>query len=313
MNGIELAREYYLKFGKPMIDEKFPLLKNYIAAGICGQGSECLGYDDEISRDHDFEPGFIIFLPGEDIVDRRQAFLLERAYNALPKEFCGVRRLKVAPVGGSRRGVTRISDFFEKTVGSKDGALSTERWLTVPDFMLCEAINGEIFFDGYGEVTRIRAALSDMPEDAMKKRLAGRLLAMAQSGQYNYPRCLAHGETAAAQLSVCEFSRRALEAIFLLNRRPMPFYKWAFRALADLTNNFGAAEKIEFLLSSGNDPFTAAKKTAVIEELCSSVAKEIETKGIAPFDRELERLAYAVNDSIKDTAVRSLSVFCTVQ
>ena len=313
MNGIELSREYYVKFGKPMIDEKFPHLKKYVAAGLCGQGSECLGYDDDISRDHDFEPGFIIFLPGEDIVDRRQAFLLERAYNALPKEFCGVRRLSVAPVGGSRHGVMRTADFFEKTVGSKSGELSSERWLTIPDFALCEATNGEIFDDYFGEVTRIRDALSDMPDDAVKKRLAGRLIIMAQAGQYNYPRCLAHGEKAAAQLALCEFSVRATEAIFLLNRRPMPYYKWAFRALKELPKNFGAAEKIEFLLSAGNEKETAEKKTAAVSDICRSVAGEIALRGFAPFDEELERLAYAVNDSIKDPAVRSLSIFCTVQ
>ena len=99
MNGLELARAYFEAHGRPMLEEQFPELLPFLAAGILGSGSECFGYDDEVSRDHDFEPGFCIFLPGEDVVDRRSAFLLERAYAKLPKEFMGVSRAPLQPAG----------------------------------------------------------------------------------------------------------------------------------------------------------------------------------------------------------------------
>ena len=102
MNGIELSKAYYEQFGKPMLEERFPELLPYLACGVCGSGSESFGFDDEISRDHDLEPGFCIFLPGEDVVDRRSAFLLERAYASLPKEFHGLKRSLMAPAGGRR-------------------------------------------------------------------------------------------------------------------------------------------------------------------------------------------------------------------
>ena len=91
----------------------------FLAAGLVGAGSECLGFDDEISTDHDFEPGFCLFLPGEDVVDRRTAFLLERAYAKLPKQFLGFERSLIAPVGGSRHGVIRTADFFNALFLSK--------------------------------------------------------------------------------------------------------------------------------------------------------------------------------------------------
>lgn len=62
MKQMELARRYFEEFGRPMIESQFPQLKDSYAAGLAGEGSGCLGYDDEISQDHDFAPGFCIWL-----------------------------------------------------------------------------------------------------------------------------------------------------------------------------------------------------------------------------------------------------------
>lgn len=309
MNGIELSRAYYESFGATMLTEKFPALLPLIAVGICGSGSECFGYDDELSRDHDFEPGFMIFLPGEDVVDRRTAFLLERAYDALPKEFCGVKRQRVKPVGGARRGVFRTSEFFSAKAGSADGTFSLSEWLAIPDYVRAEATNGEIFFDGAGEVSEIRRRILDMPEDARRKRLAGNLITMAQAGQYSYSRCLAHGESGAAQLALTEFVQSAMRAAFLLGKRPMPYYKWSFRALRELCRLGGCADMLEYLISSDNSPQNAVRKEETVTGLCDAVAAEVEAQGIAGRDSELERLAYAVNDTVRDPDVRNLSIF----
>ena len=313
MNGLELARAYYDECGAPMLKEQFPELLPYLAVGLCGSGSECFGFDDEVSRDHDFEPGFCIFLPGEDVVDRKQAFALERAYAKLPKEFRGFARQTLAPVGGARHGVLRTAEFFAEKCGAPDGVLTPEQWLTVPEQALAEAVNGEIWADPYGEVTQIRARLSAFPDDVFRKKLAGHLLLMAQAGQYNYRRCLAHGETGAAQLAAGEFVRSAMQVIFLLNGCYQPYYKWSFRALRALPVLSLDAELLEYLITTDNDAGNAEEKYDVIESIAADVIDELIDRGLTQaVCGDLEKHAYSVNDGIADAGVRNLHVLAGV-
>ena len=313
MKGIEIARAYYEQHGRPMLEAQFPGLLPLIAVGLTGSGSECYGYDDAVSTDHDFEPGFMLFLPGEDAVDRRTAFLLERAYDRLPREFMGLERSLVAPVGGARRGVVRTGEYFRDKVGAPDGVLSVGQWLSLPDYALSEAVNGALFYDGYGEVSRIRTGLSRYPEDIRLKKLAGNLLLMAQSGQYNYARCLLHGETAAAQLAAGAFVQSAMQVVFLLNNAYMPYYKWQFRALRGLERLSLLAEVMEYLLTTGNDGDTAVEKQKVIEGIAADVIAALKSEGLTRVDcDDLEKHAYSVNDAIADAQLRNMHVLAAV-
>ena len=67
-----------------MIDEKFSDIKKYMAIGLCGFGSDCLGYDDDISRDHDYGPGFCIWLPKKIYTQKGQ--VLQKAYFLPPAQ-----------------------------------------------------------------------------------------------------------------------------------------------------------------------------------------------------------------------------------
>ena len=313
MKGLELSRAYFEAYGRPMLEAEFPALLPCLAVGLCGSGSECFGFDDEVSQDHDFEPGFIIFLPDEEKLSRRDAFLLERAYAKLPKEFEGFRRASISPVGGARHGVVRTSDFFRDKVGSADGVLTLSQWMTQPEELLSEAVNGEIFFDNLGKVNSIRSALSAYPRDIMLKKLAGRLLLAAQAGQYNYRRALSHGETAAAQLAAIRFSENAMAAIFLLNGRYMPYYKWSFRALRALPKLSLEAELFEYLITTGNDGDAAEEKADVIESICADIIEELISQGLTKATcGDLEKHAYSVNDAITDPQIRNLHILAAV-
>lgn len=309
MTGLELARQYYEACGEEMLRTQFPEALPYLAIGLAGSGSECYGYDDDTSRDHDFEPGFCIFLPGEDVVDRRTAFQLERAYAKLPKRFMGLTRSPIDPVGGNRHGVIRMAEFFLAKTGSEDGDLSPEQWLSVPEYGLLEATNGAVFADHYGQFTAIREKLRYFPEDVRRKKLAGHLLLMGQAGQYNYSRCIARGDTAAAQLAVFEFAQSALHSIYLLNRAYMPYYKWSFRGLKGLPRLGELATALEALISSGNTPREAGEKTESIERICAAVADELRAQSLTDLKNgEMEQQAYALNDTITDHNIRNLHI-----
>ena len=313
MNGLELSERFYRECVRPMLSEQFSDLLPQLAIGLFGSGSECYGFDDAVSTDHDFEPGVCILLPGEDAVDRQAAFRLERAYAKLPKEFLGFRRSAIAPVGGARHGVLRTAEVFSDKVGAPDGILTLQQWLTVPAHALSEATNGKLFYDGLGEVTRIREGLSRYPEDVRRKKLAGHLLLMAQAGQYNYTRCLKHGETGAAQLAVTEFVRHMMSAAFLLNGVYEPYYKWSFRTMRALPRLSLLAETAEYLLTTDNEPEIAETKYDMIEDAAADVIDALQeqelTKAICG---DLEKHAYSVNDSIADGEIRNLHILAAV-
>ena len=309
MKGLELSEKFYNEYGARMIHEDFSQFEKYIAVGLVGSGSECFGFDDDLSADHDFEPGFCLFIPGEELVDNKTAFALERAYSKLPKEFLGYKRNILSPVGGNRHGVIRINDFLKEKTGTSDGVLSLMDWFFVPEQSLAELTNGKVFFDGLGVFTEIRERFKYLPEDIRLKKIAGNLLLMGQSGQYNYNRCIERNDSAAAQLSVIEFVKSTINVIFLLNKTYAPYYKWSFKVLKEQKILCEISDSLEYLISSGNGKTEAKAKSEIIEQICELVACELINNRISEYDgNESEKHAYSVNNNISDSSVRNLHI-----
>lgn len=309
MKGLELSRRFYLECGAPMIAREFSELESVLAIGLVGSGSECFGYDDGLSADHDFEAGFCIFLPDESVVDTRTAFLLERAYSKLPREFMGYRRSPLSPVGGSRHGVVRIADFLRERTGRSDGVLSVSDWFSLPEQALLEVTGGELFRDDSQYFSSVRRSLAYFPPDVRRKKLAGQLLLMGQSGQYNYRRCLERKESGAAALASVEFVKSTMSAVFLLNSVYMPYYKWSFRALRSLPILSELEGELEWLISSPNSRENSGEKQIVIERVCARIADELSREGLSNYNGiEAEGHAYSVNDGISDANIRNLHI-----
>ncbi len=306
MKGIEISRALYEQYGRSMIEEKFPEYANRIAVGMIGHGSECFGFDDEISRDHDFEPGFCLWLTDED--EKSIGFRLFREYSKLPNEFMGLKLKEKSTLGSSYKGVMNISDFYRQYTGRAGAPETVEDWLYTPSHYLAEAVNGEVFYDALGKFTTIRNEIKyGMPEDVRLKKLASCALMMAQTGQYNYARCLSHGEGGAARLALSEFVKQGIETVFLLNKDHMPYYKWAFRAMEYLPILGDCAQTLERLLDTPNSSASEIKNK--IEGFCADIIAEFKRQNISSADSDyLESHAYNITERIGDHKLRNMPI-----
>lgn len=306
MKGLEEARKFYEEAGAEMISRNFGDFENRIAVGLVGHGSECFGFDDQTSRDHDFETGFCLWLTKED--EEKIGFRLMRAYDKLVKSVNGERADRVVENGF--QGVFVTGDFYRRYTGC-DGAPKTwQDWLYTNSAYFAEATNGEVFRDDLGEFTKIRnEILHGMPEDVRIKKIGSCALKAAQSGQYNYARCLAHGEEGAAMLALFEFVTNAIELAFLLNRKHCPYYKWALRSMDGLDKFAELKQPLEYLLTADNDKAGQSVKKAIVEDISLALANEIN----AQFDLGveggfLEPYAYAIQKRIKNSDIRNLHI-----
>ena len=240
MKGLELCRRYYEEVGRPALARACPELLPRLAAGLVGEGSECLGYDDDISQDHDWGPGFCLWLTRADLAQWGQR--AAEIYGALPKTYLGYTRLREQEMSAGRVGVLCVEDFYARFLGRSTSPQEPLDWLRIPDQALQVCTNGAVFEDGPGAFTAFRQTLlAYYPEEVRRKRLAARCALAAQSGQYNLPRCLRRGERVAALRALAEFVDHAQGAFFLLERTYRPYYKWAHRALAHLPRWGGEA------------------------------------------------------------------------
>lgn len=308
MQGLELARRYYEEFGRAMIAERFPDYEGRIAVGLAGSGSDCLGFDDEVSADHDSGAGFCLWLTDDDY--ENIGFRLAKEYSKLPAEFMGVPRGRANSYGSSHFGVKSISGFYMPFTGRVGAPETNAEWLYTPEFSLAAAVSGEVFRDDLGEFTAVRERIKGgMPEDVRLKKIAARVIAAAQSGQYNYPRCLAHGETGAAVLAAAEFVRNTASLIYLINRRYAPFYKWLLRGMRGLEQLSHLEHELSFILTEGNSTDQTRAKSEAIEGVCAELAEYFRACGLASSGADfLEPYAYEIQNNIKDPELRNMHI-----
>ncbi|MCR4703349.1 MAG: DUF4037 domain-containing protein [Saccharofermentans sp.] len=316
-NGLKISEVFFEEYGMPMLEKHFSEYKDEIAAGLAGQTSECFGYDDYISRDHDYAPGFCLWLPEE--LKKKIGSDLQKAYDELPVEdFIINHRADVGMSGPSnimtgarskRVGVHSIEEFFYEHTGMTHAPVTTEDWLLTPQMHIAEAVNGKVFRDISGEFTAIRNVWAGYyPADIKKKKVAADLAMAGKTGQFNYLRSVKRDDIGAAYCCVTEFIYKISAALFLLNGRYMPYYKWRFRAMKEFTTLNSVVEPLLQLSQMSEE--MSSDKIRLIEDISGMVIKELVGRGWSSGHSDyLLDNAKLVMKTISDSEIASWNIF----
>ncbi len=306
MKGLELSYAYFQTYGIELLN-RFKKIHPYCCIGLVGEGSECFGYDDEYSYDHDLGANFCIFMPEK--IYLQYGSELQNAYNQLPKTFNGITMHQTSTYQ-QRTGVISIERFYRKYTNCIDFPPTNVQWLAIPESYLAVCTNGEIFIDYYGKFTTIRNTLLDFyPEDVRLFKLANRLANMAQSGQYNYPRLIKRNMYDAAYLALNEFIKHALSAIFLLNKVYMPFYKWAFRKSEELPLLQEDINHLRKLIQLEDNQETASIKINLIETIAQDLVNELNNQHLSTSnDPSLQLHVTELVTQIKDQELQKKNI-----
>lgn len=283
MKALDLSREYFEKTAFPVIQKEFPGLSSSIAAGLVGNGSECFGYDDDQSRDHDWGIDFFIWLSEKDreLIPKVSEFK-KSVFENNPPEFKRERSDYGAFVN-----VMTTGDFYKQLIGFSQGPNEIKEWRIVPEENLAMTVNGQVFYDGAGEFTKTREKiLRYYPEDLRLKKMAARCMAIAQTGQYNFMRMAKREDWVTVQTIMTRFCDNVTGLVFLLNKIFRPFYKWAYRRMKELPL---LGEKIseliyEMTLIEGFSNDAILKRNEMIKNICSMLAEELRRQDLTNTD-----------------------------
>lgn len=242
--GLELSERYFFEDVKPILSKFFPDLK--YSSGLIGSGSEVLGFDDEMSRDHHWGPRLILFLIDTDYtnlsssIDTTLKQNLPATCHGYPTNFSkpdkiGVRLMEPGSTGDVNHliEIVTIKEYFNNLLGVDIyERLSNLDWLSFPQQILLSIQSGRIFHDQLG-LNDIRARLNYYPHDIWLYLMASSWQRIGQE-EHLAARAGLTGQDIGCSIIISRLVRDIMQLGFLLERRYAPFAKWLEKAFAKL-------------------------------------------------------------------------------
>ncbi len=205
ISGIELCRRFYGEVVGSQVAVPH-------SAALIGRGSEVLGYDDEMSADHNCEARVVLF-----VEDPSASF-------DIPGEFLG---------RATALEVHTLADFFTAQLGFDPSAgLSVDDWLTMPEHALLPLTAGAVFHDDLG-LQAVRDQLAYYPDDVWRYLLiAGWWRVHPEMNLVG--RAGFVGDQLGSALIGSQLVGDLMRLCFLIERQYAPYSKWFGTAFSRL-------------------------------------------------------------------------------
>jgi hypothetical protein len=230
---VVISREFFAEIVQPILIRECPEETAHAAFGLFGYGSEALGLDDDLSRDHHWGVRIDGLVPDEIPQARREQ--IQRTVQAhLPPSFRG-HALREGHLSGAGLTLDGLEEFLTRTIGLKHVPATDQEWLQVPEEEIIHVTNGEVWHDPGGRFTAVRQAFqSHYPEPVRRRRIAHWCRYFSGMGAYALKRALLRDDEFYAATAFGKAIRWGVQLAFLLERRYFPYDKWLMQFLPRL-------------------------------------------------------------------------------
>jgi Domain of unknown function (DUF4037) len=225
LSGVEFGAAFHHAAVGPLLAQELPGLR-YAAARL-GSGSDVLGLDDVMSRDHDWGCRLTLLVDGADqaalpVVRDLLARRLPDRFRGRPVRFAATWDASVS----HKVEVATVGDFAASRLGVNPlPGLSALDWLVLTGQSVLEVIAGPVYADATVELAVVRRALAWYPPDIERYLLACGWHRLAQRMPF-VGRTAATGQRLQSRLLSAALAGDLIDLAFLLHQQWRPYEKW---------------------------------------------------------------------------------------
>lgn len=324
MNGMALCAAYYQECVAPILERCFPNLA--YSAGLVGPGSDVLGYDDEVSRDHDWGPRLYLF--PEDYSEELKEDLNKALKENLPRVFRGFNVGFAAPGEDGTTTMTAtdeafrplvwimpFSTFLTEQIGCPNADdISPAEWLAFSEHKLLTLARGKFFRDDLN-LDREMKKLAAYPRDVWLYLLFSDWCAVSEERAF-VKRTAVRDDDIGSRLITARIAHRLMHLAFLYERKFAPYGKWFGTAFRELS----AFARLEPMLARALHAHDKEERTLSIAHAQAILIKIHNESGLTPpidpsihpyYTRDImvvssDLVADPIHNLIEDPALKSL-------
>ena len=322
ISGLQISDNFFRESVEPIIDRFHPNLR-YTAA-LVGEGSEVLGFDNEMSCDHDWGPRVKIFLAEQDInksaeIVQQLSENLPTTQNDYPVNFFQLDGSNTTVMQSRETGRVNhrvefstiakfISDYLAFGI---DAELLPADWLSFSEQRLATIVGGKIFRDDLN-FESVRQRFSYYPHDLWLYLLACSWVRIEQE-QHLMSRAGSVGDDLGSAIIATRLVREAMRLAFLLERSYAPYPKWFGTAFKKLNCSVTLAPHLDAVVHAADwkvreEHLVAAYELLAAKQNSLNISAAIPAKASAFFDRPFLVISCGEASSALVSAINDVGV-----